>query len=395
MAREDAVMQRPREDYDPIGLAVPMPGSDPSLVGSTLLFPALTVTSGYEDNVYRTADDETADFFTSFEPELQLQTGDEILQATLDLAAEARRYLAETDSDYLDASAAARVQAAPLEDLELRAEAGWFRRHDDRADPDQAGQETSITEYDEARGGGEVVYTLQDLSFLLDADVSDLSYQDSLTTPGAFRDRTVYGTRGRASYEFDTGLSAFVEGSYNWVRYDRQRDDEGFLQDNEGWQVLTGLGYDVSAVSYAEVGVGYRRQSFEDRRFETSSGLALSADVLWNATDMMTLSLRAGRTLEQTTLAGASSSVRSSVELGLDYELRYDLLLTSTLGYANTEFGDIGRQDDDLTARLGLVYLMNEYASAEVAYDVQKRDSTAPDADFTSNTVSLGVRLQY
>lgn len=395
LAREDAVMNRPREDYDPIGLPLPLPGSDPSVVGNTLLFPSLRLSSGFDDNVYRTADDETADFFATIAPELSLRTGDELLAFTLDLTAELRRYLEETDNDYLDAGLAGQMRASPLEDLDLRADAGWFRRHEDRADPDSAGLESSVTEYDEVQGGGEVIYRLSELQFLLDAEARDLTYSDSATTPGAFRDRIVYSTRGRIGYEFDAGLIAFTEGSYNWVRYDRARNREGLLQDNEGWQVLAGLGYDVSGVSYAEVGVGYRQQSFDDPSFETSGGLAFSADVLWNVTDMMTLTLGANRSVEQTTLAGASSSVNTSIELGLDYEIRDDLLFTSGLGYANADFGDIAREDDDITARAGLVYLINEFSSAELAYEFQRRDSSADDADFTSNAVTLGIRLHY
>ncbi len=395
LAREDAVMNRPREDYDPIGLPLPLPGSDPSVVGNTLLFPSLRLSSGFDDNVYRTADDETADFFATIAPELSVRTGDELLAFTLDLTAELRRYLEETDNDYLDAGVAGQMRASPLEDLDLRADAGWFRRHEDRADPDSAGLESSVTEYDEVQGGGEVIYRLSELQFLLDAEARDLSYSDSATVPGAFRDRIVYSTRGRVGYEFDAGLIAFTEGSYNWVRYDRDRDREGFLQDNEGWQVLAGLGYDLSGVSYAEVGVGYRQQSFDDPSFENSGGLAFSADVLWNVTDMMTLTLGASRSVEQTTLAGASSSVNTSIELGLDYEILYDLLFTSRLGYANADFGDIEREDDDITARAGLVYLINEFSSADLTYEFQRRESSAADADFTSNTVTLGVRLHY
>ncbi len=393
LAREDAVMNRERPEYDPIGLL--MPFGDLAVEGDTLLFPRLRLTSGWEDNVYRTEDDTTSDFFVEAAPELELRFDDEVNLLFLRTGAALRRYLNEDRNDFEDLEVAGGGTYEVTEGLRLRGEAAWARLHEDRSDPDSAGAASAVTEYDQVSGEAAVEYELSDLRFLLGSSARDLTFDDNGRVPGIFRDRFEYDTRLRAGYEFSPGVQVFVEPSYNWVRYDQERDEDGFLQDNEGWQVLAGLGYDVSGVSYAEIGVGYRSQSFEDDRFDDASGFAVDAEVIWNATDQLTLSLGAGRSVSQTTIAGASASTDTSVSLGLDYEIRYDLLLNSGVRYTSSTFEDTDRDDDDLGARVGLIYLINEYASAELAYELEVRDSSAPDADFTSNTVTLGVGLQY
>jgi hypothetical protein len=392
-ARGDAVMNRPRPEYDPIG--VPLPVGDPTVVGNTLLFPNLTLSTGWTDNVYRSDRDTRSDFFATVAPRLTLRTGDDMLDLSLDLAAEARRYLEETENDYIDFGAQAGVGYEVLPDVRLAASGGWQRQHEDRSSPDSAQAGDSVTTLNDLSGRASVEAAFGDLRFLASGAAVDRTYNDDGAVPAEFRDRTSYDATGRFAWEFQPGLAAFVQPSYNWVRYDRAVGPDGLLQDNEGWQVLAGLGYDVSAVSYAEVGIGYRSQSFDDPSLETAAGLALNAEVLWNATEMMTLSLEAQRSVDQTTIAGASSSVTTEIALGLDYELRYDLLLETSVGYSVSDFGDIEREDQDVLARVGLLYLINEYASAELAYAFEARESDAPDADLVANTVTFGLRLQY
>ena len=212
------------------------------------------------------------------------------------------------------------------------------------------------------------------------------------------RDHTQWGARSRLGYEFQPGTVLFVEGGYNWRRYDDSFDDFGFNRDSAGWNVAGGFSYDVTGVLFAEVSAGYIKQTYEDPRFGSNSGFSIDGDLVWNPTDLLTVRGSAGTSINETTLNGASGGRQIYGGIGIDYELAENLLLTTDGVYSAvsydpaTGFGE--RKDDIWQGSAGLIFLINEYFQLRADYTFTTRDSSAPGQDFTDNTILLTLRSQ-
>ena len=109
----------------------------------------------------------------------------------------------------------------------------------------------------------------------------------------------------------------------------------------------------------------------------------------------MTLTLNVSRGVEETRLAGASTSVTSAASLGINYEVLENLLFNWSGSYTNADFGEIDRQDDTISTQFALAYLINEFFSLTGSYRFANRASDAAGQDFTANTFLVSLKSQY
>ena len=169
----------------------------------------------------------------------------------------------------------------------------------------------------------------------------------------------------------------------------------GGNRDSQGFAVRAGVTYDATGVTFLELGGGYFQQDFVNARFGDEKGLSIQGRVVWNATDLATVTVELARAVTESTLVDVSSVVDTDVALGLDYELLDYLLLSGQVGYLNSDFGSSGRRDDSFRGRLALIGLVNEYVSLTGSYQYAERISNAAGEDFRSNTFRLSLGLQF
>jgi hypothetical protein len=146
----------------------------------------------------------------------------------------------------------------------------------------------------------------------------------------------------------------------------------------------------VQATAY----VGYLQQNYV-APLKDASGLDFSAQIDWFATQLITAHLTASRTIEDTTIAGASSVDVRAVGVSADYELLRNLILQPHFQYSDNKFDGVMRDDKITSAGLEARYLMNEYLSAYADYDYQRRATDAPGRRFIDNLFTIGLRGQY
>src|SRR5262245_49078282 len=68
----ESVLGRPRPGYDPLGIDLFAGPNDPG--SPFVLYPSVTVTGGWDDNVFRDEDNKKDDFFVVVSPSLVLQS---------------------------------------------------------------------------------------------------------------------------------------------------------------------------------------------------------------------------------------------------------------------------------------------------------------------------------
>lgn len=390
----DSVLGRPRPDYDPLGIDLFAGPSDPG--SPFILYPSLEISGGWDNNVFREPHHRDDDFFMTVSPEMRLESDWVNHGLSLGARADIARYEEFGQND----RTAFEVDAQGFLDVALESQvfagASFGRFVEGRDDVNNVGSNDLVARWENAQQGG-FSTAFGDFSFKTVGERIRRNYVDNGANQDD-RDHTLYEVTSRLGYAFQPGVVLFVEGGYNWRRYDDRFDDFGFNRDSQGWQVAGGFSYDVSAVLFAEISAGYLKQNYEDPAFGSNSGFSVEGDVVWNPTDLMTVRGSAGTSINETTLNGASGGRQIYGGVGVDYELAENLLLTTDGVYSAVSYDPASgfgeRRDDIWRGSAGLIFLVNEYFQVRADYTYTTRSSNVPGQDFDDNTFLLTLRSQ-
>lgn len=391
-AKEDSVMSRPRPAYDPLGIPIGGAADDPG--SPFILLPRLDNQIGWESNVYREEDNAKDDFFALSEAKLELRSDFELHSFNITGRAALKRYFEETNNDWEEAEILAEGLLSASEEASISARVGSGYFHEERDDPDSPSADNNINEFWRHLAFVSADFTPGDLLFRLEGGTELFDYEDNGGINNDDRDYSLYVIRTRIGYAFQPGVTAFVEPEYNWRVYDERFDDNGFARDSDGWSVIAGVTYDLTGVTFLEVGGGYFEQEYDDPAFGSIQGWTATATLYWNPTDLMTVTSEVRRGIEETTLAGVSGAVSTTAAIGIDYEITEQVLLNTLADYTWEDFKSSSRQDDIFRGRAGLIYLVNEYIETGVSYEYAQRWSNAPMEDFDLHRVLLSLSLQ-
>lgn len=393
-AEGDSVLGRPRPGYDPLGIDLFAGPKDPG--SPFILYPSLDVSGGWDDNVFREDSPREDAFFLRVSPQLVLESD----WVNHGLSLSARADIARWEEFEQNDSTAFELRANGFLDIGLESQlygnAMFGRVADPRDDVNNPGTTDLVHSWQNEQVVGFSTY-VGDLVSDTWGQRRQFNYVDNGANQDD-RDYVEYAVNQRLGYEFQPGVVLFVEGGYNWRRYEQEFDDFGYHRDSQGWQVRGGFAYDAAGVLSAEISAGYLRQRYEDDRFGTNSGFAVDGNIIWNPDDLVTIRAFAGTTVGETTLEGASGAYTTYGGLGFDYDLADNLIFTSEAVFTNVDYdpatGFSERKDDIWQASAGLIFLINEYFSVRADYTYTTRDSNFPGEDYSDNTVLLTLHSQ-
>ena len=113
--------------------------------------------------------------------------------------------------------------------------------------------------------------------------------------------------------------------------------------------------------------------------------------------ELTTLRIGGSRTTDPTVVAGASTILNSQILLGIDHELRRNLVLQLGIQIANEDFQGIDREDDNVIIRFGAEYRVNRHFWLVAGIRHWDRDSGPSGSggrEFTMNEVTIEVTYQ-
>lgn len=377
------VTQRPRPAYDALGMRA----------GGFLIYPSLTVSETYDDNIFAVPEDEDSDFITLVQPRIDVASNFVRHSLGFGVGSDIAFYADNTDENFQDVSVNAdgRLDITRRSALSLSLDAGRF--HESRDDPEDV-EADELTEFYAYGGTVGFSQAFNRLNFRLSQGARRTDFQDAGDFNNDDRDRIIYDTRLRTGFFISPRFNTFVEGRYNIVRRDEEVDDDGFERDEHGWGVNGGVAVDITAILFGEAFVGYRRQHFEEDEFDTEDGISFGADLTWNPTTLTTLVLSGSGDFEPTNQADAASNFESSIALAVDHELLRNVLIGATVGFERDDFESIDRTDDTIIASGRVTYLLNRNFSLRGDYQYTDRSSDFANEEFTRNRFTLSLTAQ-
>lgn len=400
-AERESVLGRPRPNFEPLGIeldeALNVVGlvddktvaNKSSPLASFDLFTRFDLEGSYRTNLYRTQDDPKADELLRILPGFTVRSNWANHEAEFIVNADIGRYWNYDSEDFENLDLALKGRIDITEPWFLRLGTGYTMRQEERGTPDDPGASFAPVIEHTAWVEAETQYFADAVLLRVGVRHSDHSFSGGEPLPQDDRDRTETLLKTRLGYELAPGTTVFVEPRYNFRRYKRSVDFSGFRRDSDGYEVLGGLTWDATAVTFFEAGVGFLRQSYDDSRFDAISGITADARAVWNADEMVTVTASVARNIIETTETGVSGILVTKGGLKVDIEYLDNLIISLGGNYAAERYEGDARRDDIVGLDLLFRYLINEKWFAQMGFSRLRRDSNVPGASFSDNILTL------
>jgi hypothetical protein len=206
------------------------------------------------------------------------------------------------------------------------------------------------------------------------------------------RDGHVDVAHGRLDYALSGNLGVFSALEVN------RRNLRGTATQplsSDGYRSLTGLNVQLGHVVSGEIGAGYGSQRFDDPTIGTIAGPAYRAQLNWSVTRMLDLHFKADRAVTQASDTVAGGIRVDAFQLGADYELRRNVVLSVAGTYERDKFFGEVRDDKVYSTLTELRFLINRYSYISAQHQYVRRDSSAPLGSYDKHEVGLSVTAHY
>ncbi|WP_245476392.1 outer membrane beta-barrel protein [Bradyrhizobium sp. Leo170] len=216
--------------------------------------------------------------------------------------------------------------------------------------------------------------------------------QDGRTINQDARDGQIYSLHSRIDYAFSDTLGWFGSAEGN-VRELRGQPLQPLS--SQGYRALTGVTLGLTRLLTGEIGFGYVQQQFVDPTVGTIAGPTYRARLTWSPTRMIDVHFNAEQIVTETSDTSATGVLANAVQLGLDYELRRNVIVSFYGGYESDRFFGQPRKDQVTTSDARVKYLLNRFAAIAVYYRFTSRESNIPTFSYDKHLVGLNVTTQF
>ncbi len=202
-----------------------------------------------------------------------------------------------------------------------------------------------------------------------------------------------YGLRGRVGYEFTPGVKPFVEIGADVRKRDEPIDSSGFDRDSSGFLARVGSTFEITRTLTGEASAGYARRVYNDNRLPILAGPTLDGRLMWAATPLTTLTLRAATELNETTVAGAAGAVSHTLSADVSHALLRNLTLGAGLSMNDTHYKGAPINERTWVGTLRSEYAFNRLLRVRGSYAYETVDSSQAGANYNAHVFLLGLRL--
>ncbi len=195
----------------------------------------------------------------------------------------------------------------------------------------------------------------------------------------------------RTTYNQPQAIRPYVEASYAPRIHRDETDRNGIARDSQGFGVTAGVEIAAEPLWSGELGLTYLHRNYKDDVLDATSVIGLTGSLTWSPTELTTVVMEAGTSLDETTSATLSASRTWTASADVTHALRDNVDL---LAGASIEVEDFdGTADKTYDASLGLSWKLNPVLSWSAGYDFTWLDSAEGADDYVEHRVSTSLTV--
>ncbi len=363
-------------------------------LGGFTLYPTLELSFGFDDNILAQQTNQIDDTLYTLKPELNLVSNWSRHELVLSVTNKTVWHSEQSSEDLSDWSFGAEGRLDVSYATSIHARAIYSMLTERRGDTNAVGNAAEPTEYDRFDAYAELRHQFNQLGVALGGGITTFDYSDVAATGGGTidndnRDRTVLLGRAEVNYGISPDTKVFVRGTMNEREYDQQPPVALVNRDSQGYEVVSGLSFDVTHLIEGEIFAGYLEQNYD--ALTDINGLSYGAALDWYPTQLSTISASLTRSVEETNSIGASGYLRTAANVSFRHELLRNVSVTMNGAFSTNDYEGIAREEDIWSAGLEAEYLVNRNLAATVGYSYETRDSSLAGADYDRNRAYIGL----
>lgn len=237
----------------------------------------------------------------------------------------------------------------------------------------------STFDYEDLTGGQQAIAEIVDGQFIPIVDVRD--YRENEITM-------------RGSYEFNPGLSLYLEGEISEDVYKQPVTVSGLTRDSTGYATLAGMTFAVSDAFYGDISLGWGEQNSIAADTAPIEGFLFNADIVWMPTPMTLVEFLANSQIATANTVDSLGAVSRSYRLSLQHAFWRYLVVGGYLSYETADYTDNPLVDERLREGLTLEYFFNPNMSVYTRYEHTDFFSTDPFGEYTENEIRVGLSIR-
>ncbi|MGB0694526.1 MAG: outer membrane beta-barrel protein [Rhodospirillaceae bacterium] len=383
----DTVRDREQPAYDAKGLNW----------GAATFFPSLTVKQSFTSNLYKEATNTRADLITTIAPGVRADLDLGRHSASLEVGSDILRHWDNSTEDIENVALNSSGRFEFLQSLifEPNARAEWS--HEDRSSPDDPNTD-SPTAFQTLEAGFEGQYKPNRISIEPEFTITHLDYEDGSTggvvTNNDDRDRLEVGGGVKVGYEIVPAYTAFVRFESDARIYDSALDDAGVDRDSLGGRIEVGTDLEISNLLLGELSAGYLVRSYDDGALDTIQGASFGGNLYWYVTPLITIFGGIERSVSETTTAGSSGILKTTGNIGADYEFKRNVLFGLNFSYGHDDYSGVNRVDRLMTVGGTVDWKINPYLEVNGGVDYSDKGSDVGTSEYDDVTTFVGVKFK-
>lgn len=381
------VRKRQQPGYEPIGIRA----------GSWMFNPALISGALFDSNVFSSNTAKRADIAAVFEPSLRAHTLWERHGLDLKLDAQSTIYNENASLNQTNVSLKGNGWFDIAHDLVVLTNFQIAHLNEGVGTLSSPVNAISPTPYDLFSGDLTVRKEFNRLTASAGMRVDSYDYGSTHAQNGSIinqdsRDGQIYSLHGRVDYAFSPVLGWFaaVEGNQRNIR-----GIPGQTLDSEGYRALSGVTIGFTNLISGEFGAGYVQQRFDDLSIGTIEGPSYRAMLTWRPTRLLDVRFKAEQIVTETSDTSSTGVLANALQLGLDYELRRNVIVSLGGTYENDRFFGQPREDKVVTSDARIKYLINRFGAVSLFHRYTERNSNIPTFSFDKHQVGINVTAQF
>ena len=384
LAQDQSPLNLPREGLDYSGISV----------GGVTVLPQVTFRTEYDNNLFATSTNPVDDARFELTPALALRKQAGALNLRMDNYANFRWHAHNPREDSTAFGSALRASTGGNSANTFAMRLSFDRAIESRGDPEQTAGPTDPPRRIDLYGGDlSYRHRFGNFSAELSGAADWANYNDPLDQD---RDMATYRGALRLAYRTPSSLEGFVEGYVNRRDFRLATDFSGINRDTTTIGANVGVQRDIGQRLRGRIGMGIFRANPDSPALQSFSGLGVSGDLTWTPRVRTQVNLRLSRGDVATVRAGATGRIDTSVRIGVDQEIRHNLLGRLSVGYSDRQYrGSVRGHLKTFDARVELEYLMGRKVSLFSAGTFTNREARIAFDRFEKTVASLGIRYKF
>ena|GEM_PF-1209803 len=375
--------------YAPVGIEV----------GSFRVFPEVTVSGAYGDNVRQSSTRRDSDVLLELRPSIRAQSNWRRHSLDGDVSAFGsyhNEFDTEDDREFLS-NLRGRIDVTRRTNIE--GEAGYALAQQSRGSADAPGGAIESPDVETLRGALMLNHRFNRLSIRLRGEVSETQYDDARLIGGGSSDESDQDNLERrftlrGSYELNQAISVFSEGLVERRDFDNVANSDGLSRDSDAFGLRAGILFDNGSKLYGEASIGVVRLNPDDRRLNDFAGVTFDGEITWRPSRLTTLTAQASTSINATTVTGAAGALTHSANLRVQHELLRHFILSAGIGFDHVDYKGASLVERSYRGELGAEYIFNREAALIGVYQYDFFDSNSVNSDYSSNQFRLGMRFR-